>query len=200
MPEIEYRSTKTLRFHLPTGDEKQEKELRGYASTFNQPYEVDGVIETISPCAFNRTLGEEPDVFALVSHDPSRVIARTSNGTLSLRVDETGLAVTIKPVNTQDGRDVITLVETGTLDAMSFGFVVCDDQIEMRGGRVYRAITDLQLHEVSVVAFPANKQAKISMRSREQADKLLLPQPTVVRGSMLRMFSHPLAKFLHRSR
>ena len=69
--------------------------LVGYASTFNQPYSVERVLETIDRRAFDRTLVEQPDVFALIGHDQSRVIARTKNGTLSLLPDETGLRVEI---------------------------------------------------------------------------------------------------------
>lgn len=197
MLEIEYRSTKSLEFRAPCADCKEAAtELLGYASTYDQPYEVDGMIETISRGAFDKTLEGKPDVFALISHDPSRVIARTSNGTLQLVADEHGLRTIIKPINTQDGRDLVTLVETGTLDAMSFGFIVRDDKIEMRDGRIHRAITDLELHEVSVVAFPANSNARISVRSKERAAELMKKQVIEVRGTNLRrIFVHPLAPF-----
>ena len=142
MFEIEYRNKQKLELRCA---ENQPTELLGYASTYEQPYEVDGMIETITRGAFDNTLKSKPDVFALISHDPSRVIARTSNGTLKLVADEHGLRTIIRPINTQDGRDLVTLVETGTLDAMSFGFIVRDDKIEMRDGKVHRAITDLEL-------------------------------------------------------
>lgn len=193
MFEIEYRNKQKLELRCA---ENQPTELLGYASTYEQPYEVDGMIETITRGAFDNTLKGKPDVFALISHDPSRVIARTSNGTLKLVADEHGLRTIIRPINTQDGRDLVTLVETGTLDAMSFGFIVRDDKIEMRDGKVHRAITDLELHEVSVVAFPANDKARISVRSRERAAELVKAQAQEIRGTTFRrFFVHPLANF-----
>lgn len=170
MSELEYRARKDLELRCPHGEMR---ELIGYASTFNSPYEVDGMIETISPVAFTRTLREKPDVFALIGHDTSRVVGRTTNGSLSLSTDAQGLRVSIKPVDTQEGRDLVTLVRTGTLDSMSFGFIVRDDEIEMRNGMVHRSITDLDLHEVSVVAMPANSQARISARAKTRADALI---------------------------
>jgi len=186
--DMEYRSNRGLEVRCPSN---QPTELVGYASTFNQPYEVDGVIETISEGAFDNTLKGSPDVFALVSHDPSRVIARSKNGTLKLMSDATGLKVNIKPVNTQEGRDLVTLIETGTIDAMSFGFIVKKDDLVMRDGRVHRAITEVELHEVSCVAFPANNQAVISVRSRERANFLLHPHKKLIR----RFIINPLATF-----
>lgn len=197
MPEIEYRSTKSLEFVPPCDDcEEAVTELLGYASTYDQPYEVEGMVETISRGAFNKTLEGKPDVFALISHDPSRVVARTSNGTLQLFADERGLRTIIKPINTQDGRDLVTLVETGTLDAMSFGFIVKDDKIEMREGRIHRAILEVELHEVSVVAFPANANAKISVRCKEQMTQLLAKEIKLENKVVRRFLVNPLATFL----
>jgi len=150
-----------------------QKTLVGYASTFDHPYPVDMVTEIIDRKAFTRTLQEKPDVYALVGHDPARVLGRTKNGTLSLTVDERGLKCEIVPVDTQEARDVVALVESGTLDAMSFGFKVKDQKFEYRDGGVHRRIMDCELHEVSVVAFPANPDAKLSTRDRAEVRSLL---------------------------
>lgn len=144
--------------------------LVGYASTFNQPYSVERVQETIDRRAFDRTLVEQPDVFALIGHDQSRVIARTKNGTLSLLPDETGLRVEISQVDTTESRDAFALVESGTIDSMSFGFSVVDQKFENRDGVVHRRITDVNLYEVSLVAFPANPAATLSKRARDLAE------------------------------
>lgn len=171
--DIEYRSLKRLEVRQIDDAERPRIELAGYASTFGSPYEVEGMVETIERSAFDRTLREKPDVFAFIGHDPSRPIARTTNGSLVLGTDDHGLRATIMPIDTQEGRDAVTLVQTGTLDAMSFGFIVKDDKIELRDGKIHRQITDLDLHEVSIVAFPANPTARISVRCKSQAEKLL---------------------------
>jgi HK97 family phage prohead protease len=174
MSEIEYRTVRTI--EIRDASEDAPLELAGYASTFNAPYEVDGMTETIAAGAFHRTLREKPDVFAFIGHDPNRVIARTTNGSLALSQDEHGLRVIMRPIDTQDGRDAATLVRTGTLDSMSFGFIVKDDAIELRDGRMHREIRDVELHEVSIVAFPANANARISTRARERAEQIMHEQ------------------------
>ena len=144
--------------------------LVGYASTFDQPYSVERVQETIDRRAFDRTLVEQPDVFALIGHDQSRVIARTKNGTLSLLPDEVGLRVEISQVDTTESRDAFALVESGTIDSMSFGFSVVAVSLKNREGVVHRRITDVNLYEVSRVAFPANPAATLSKRARDLAE------------------------------
>lgn len=146
--------------------------LVGYASTFATPYPVERVMETIDRRAFDRTLREMPDVFALMGHDQSRIIARTKNGTLQLRSDDVGLRVEITPVDTTESRDAFALVQSGTIDSMSFGFRVVDQKFDTRDGQVFRNITDLDLYEVSLVAFPANPSARLSSRARELAQRM----------------------------
>ena len=154
--------------------------LVGYAATFNQPYPVESVMETIDRSAFDRTLREMPDVFALIGHDQSRVIARTKNGTLALQPDQRGLRVTISPVETQESRDAFALVSSGTIDAMSFGFRVKDQKFDRRDGEVHRLITDVDLFEVSLVAFPANPEARLSQRARDLARASVMPVPFIL--------------------
>lgn len=154
--------------------------LVGYAATFNQPYPVESVMETIDRAAFDRTLREMPDVFALIGHDQSRVIARTKNGTLGLQPDQRGLRVTISPVDTQESRDAFALVSSGTIDAMSFGFRVKDQKFDRRDGAVHRLITDVDLFEVSLVAFPANPEARLSQRARDLARASVMPVPFIL--------------------
>jgi len=154
--------------------------LVGYAATFNQPYPVESVMETIDRSAFDRTLREMPDVFALIGHDQSRVIARTKNGTLALQPDQRGLRVTISPVDTQESRDAFALVSSGTIDAMSFGFRVKDQKFDRRDGAVHRLITDVDLFEVSLVAFPANPEARLSQRARDLARASVMPVPFIL--------------------
>jgi len=153
--------------------------LVGYASTFDQPYSVERVQETIDRRAFNRTLVEQPDVFALIGHDQSRVIARTKNGTLSLLPDEVGLRVEISQVDTTESRDAFALVESGTIDSMSFGFSVVDQKFENRDGVVHRKIMDVNLYEVSLVAFPANPAATLSKRARDLAECAVLNRRSI---------------------
>ena len=149
-------------------DDDEDKEraapstLRGYASTFNDEYEVFGVTESVQRGAFARSLREHPDVFALLGHDMNRVVARTKNDSLRLREDKHGLEVEIRMIDTPDSRAAFDLVRTGTLDAMSFGFTIREQKLKLNNGQVQRILTDVDLFEVSLVAMPANPNAAIS--------------------------------------
>jgi uncharacterized protein len=168
MTDIETRSFR-VPFELRTDGENQT--IVGYASTFDQPYPVDMVTEIIDRSAFTRTLSEKPDVYALIGHDPSRILGRTKNGTLSLSIDERGLKCVITPVMTRDAEDTLKLIASGCIDAMSFGFKVVKQAFGYADGKTTRRITDLELHEVSCVAFPANENATLSLRAKQMARK-----------------------------
>ena len=74
--------------------------IEGYFAVFGSRYELwEGAYETIEPGAFDgQTNG---DVRALVNHDTTLVLGRTTAGTLSLRVDERGLWGSVT-INQQD--------------------------------------------------------------------------------------------------
>ena len=73
-----------------TREENGNLTIEGYFAVFGSEYRMwENAVETIAPEAFDDTLGD--DVRALVNHDTTLVLGRTSAGTLSLRVDERGL-------------------------------------------------------------------------------------------------------------
>lgn len=138
--------------------------LAGYAAVFNSDADIGGWwIERISPGAFADAIST--DVRALVDHDHGRLIGRTTAGTLRLREDSRGLAVEIDLPDTSDGRDVGTLVSRGDLSGMSFGFVVTKQSWDETVDPPVRTIEKVDLHEVSVVAFPAYDATEIALRS-----------------------------------
>jgi len=165
------------------GDEEDEDEngaapslLRGYASTWNDEYAIDGVTESVQRGAFSRSLKERPDVFALLGHDMNRVVARTKNGSLRLREDREGLQVEIERIDTPDSRAAFDLVKTKTLDAMSFGFTIREQKLKVGGGQIHRILTDIDLFEVSLVAMPANPNTNVSASARALKRSLFIPR------------------------
>jgi HK97 family phage prohead protease len=159
----EYRATRELELRQEPGEPLK---IRGYAAVFNQLSEpLFGFRERILPGAFKNSING--DVRALVGHDPKRIIGRTKSGTLRLWENDHGLRVEIDPANTQDGRDTVESIRRGDLDQMSFGF-----QVEQNGqrwnreqGESIRELVDVDLFDVSVVAFPAYTQTEVSVRS-----------------------------------
>ena len=145
--------------------EDDQRTLEGYASVFNVATDLGRFSETIERGAFSRAISEEHDVRALVDHDSGRVLGRTKNGTLELREDKRGLFSRIHLPDTQEARDLATLIKRGDLDGMSFGFTVERDRWEKQEDRQMRFIEDVNLFEVSVVAFPAYEDTDVALRA-----------------------------------
>lgn len=159
-----------------------EKIVSGYATTFNQPYELyrsswDGytyiVMEQVDPKAFDET--DMSDVIMQYNHE-GRVFARTSNGTMELDPDEHGLHVRANLGGTEIGRQLYEEIEGGYTDKMSFGFRVGKDKREETEERdedngtttvtILRTIlTVSKLYDVSAVSIPANDGTSISSRN-----------------------------------
>ena len=146
--------------------------VEGYASTFNQPYELyrDGdyiVYEQIDARAFDET--DMSDVIMQYNHE-GRVFARNSNGTLTLTSDEKGLRIRADLGGTEIGRQLYEEIKGGYTDKMSFGFRVGEDRREITENAdnitVMRTITKIEkLYDVSAVSLPANDATSISARS-----------------------------------
>ena len=146
------------------------KKIGGYAALFNSETTIgDWFREVIAPGAFSDAVKQ--DVRALLDHDSGRVIGRTSAGTLRLKQDDKGLAVEIDLPDTTDGRDAAVLIERGDLSGMSFGFIVTKEEWDETGDVPLRTIKAVDLHEVSVVAFPAYEDTSIAMRSLDEVRK-----------------------------
>lgn len=139
--------------------------LVGYAAVFNSKSVDMGFYEIVAPGAFSRALSSGIDVRALAHHDSSSVIGRRKAGTLRLEEDAKGLRVEIDLPDTSHGRDIRESVARGDLDGMSFGFSVRDAAWETQDGEDVRILKDVEVYEVSVVAFPAYEGTEVSVRS-----------------------------------
>jgi hypothetical protein len=169
MNDIEIRTVKEIRVE---GGASGKPKISGYAAVFNSKSEdLGGFVEVIQPGAFTRTLAEGADVRALVGHDASRVIGRNRSGTLDVFEDEHGLRVEIDPPDTTVGRDIVESVRRGDIDSMSFGFIVETDSWNTEDGQEVRTLEDVELLEVSVVAWPAYQDTEVSVRSLEIVKK-----------------------------
>ena len=151
---------------IRTGDEQ--RTVVGYAAVFGSAADIGGQFrEIIAPGAFRDAVSG--DVRALIDHDSGRVIGRTKAGTLRLSEDDVGLAVEIDLPDTQDGRDLATLIARGDISGMSFGFIVTRQQWDETGDIPTRTIEAVDLREVSAVAFPAYDGTSIALRALETA-------------------------------
>lgn len=141
---------KDFRLKLKTLEE--DGTFEGYASTFGN-VDLDG--DRVDPAAFNRTLknfrGEVPILF---DHDPGRPIGVTTEMTTDAR----GLRIKGRLVlGTAAGREAYELLKARALKGLSIGVQVVKEGWD--GG--VRVLKELRLHEISLVAIPADPFAEV---------------------------------------
>jgi HK97 family phage prohead protease len=152
---------------LRFADGEQPNRLVGYAAVFDSlSADLGGFKERIKPGAFRTSVTGSTDVRALVDHDPSKLLGRTSSGTLRMAEDEHGLRVEIDLPDTSYAKDVRTMVQRRDIRGMSFGFKVRDggQRFSKEGGQVVRELSDLDLREVTVTSIPAYGATSLTLR------------------------------------
>ena len=143
--------------------------IEGYFVVFNSETELfSGAYEEIAPEAFDKTLSN--DIRALINHDTNLVLGRNKAGTLELKVDSRGLWGSIKiNENDTDAMNLYERVKRGDVDQCSFGFNIIREDTEFRDdGTVKWIIREVDLHEVSVVTFPAYESTGVQARMKEK--------------------------------
>ncbi|MBR2654675.1 MAG: HK97 family phage prohead protease [Lachnospiraceae bacterium] len=167
------RQVRSIASKFETRESGEERKIEGYFAVFNSNYDIwDDMSESIAPGAFTNTLAD--DIRALVNHDSTLVLGRTTAHTLELRQDEHGLWGSIS-VNPKDA-DAVNLyerVKRGDVSQCSFGFDIVKQESEVRDdGHVHWTIREVKLYEVSCVTFPAYEETNVSARSKERDDIL----------------------------
>ena len=147
-------------------DEDEGRVVTGYAAVFDESTRIGEVDEVISRDAFSDSLND--DVVALFNHDMNMVLARSTGGegTLRMEIDEKGLKYTFRLGNQTYARDLEESIARGDIKGSSFAFTVREDQYERQdNGRYLRRIEKIgRLIDVSVVSVPAYPQTSVAMR------------------------------------
>jgi uncharacterized protein len=156
-----------------TVDASAAEAVVGYAAKFNVRSEPLGdFIEIIEPGAFDDVLGN--DVVALFNHDPNKVLARTTAGSLRLSVDDIGLRYEFDLADDDCSEQVAAYISDGRVTQSSFAFDVASggDRWERQAdGLVLRTITKFRrLYDVSPVTYPAYPDATVALRSAAFAE------------------------------
>jgi uncharacterized protein len=141
--------------------------LEGYFALYENETELfDGIFEIITKGAFDNTLGN--DIRALWNHNTQYVLGRNKSGTLELKTDDKGLFGVVKLPKTQYAQDLYTLVQRGDVDQASFGFnILAEDLEELADGGYRWRLNEVDLHEISVVTFPAYENTSVQARARQ---------------------------------
>lgn len=163
------RQVRSLPQNFKTRDADGKLYIEGYFAVFDSPYPLwDGAEEVVKPGAFEGVLTQ--DVRALVNHDTTLVMGRTTAGTLLLKQDETGLWGQIE-VN-RDDTDAMNLyarVQRGDVSQCSFGFdIERETFVDLGDGRCRWEIEKVDpLYEVSVCTFPAYEATSVNARKQQ---------------------------------
>jgi len=139
--------------------------VEGYASNFDVEYDLGYFKESVARGAFDDVM--QDDVRFLLNHTGAP-LARTTNGTLELSVDETGLKYRAALADTQDGRDLYKLIKRGDITQSSFAFTIDND--EWSEDRSTRTITKIgRLLDTSAVTYPASPSTTVAARNMAAA-------------------------------
>ncbi len=187
--------TRTLLKQLELRDADKSKHpksigtLDGRVANWNvRSVDFGGFFEELAPNCFSRSLkmkDDRHDVRALYAHDKTRVLGRSSAGTLECGEDELGLWMRAHLIDTTDGRDAIKNVEAGNLNAMSFGFLPMEKPIWKRDGAdMIRRVEHAHLFEVSIVAWAQYPETELAVR---ELNEFKAGQPVVKTGMPLRL-------------
>lgn len=191
--------------------EEDEKRVKGYASTFNEPYTLFSddeyeLREIIDENAFDNC--DMSDVIMQYNHE-GRVFARQKNGTLNLTIDKpTGLFINADLGGTELGNQVYEEIRGGYTDKMSIGFTVdraadiwTRETVDGVTVETRRIMAVKRLFDVSAVSIPANPNTSIesvSVRALVDGaiDKLKAERLEAARVELERRRAEIKAKFI----
>lgn len=138
--------------------------LSGYAARFGvRSVDLGGYVEEIAPGTFSKSLASGKDIKMLLDHDSGYVMGSTAAGTLRVWEDAIGLAFEVDAgTDRQWAADAVRTVDRGDMRGMSFGFYVKNDDWK-DGPQLVRVLREVDLFEVSAVAFPAYPAAGVKV-------------------------------------
>jgi hypothetical protein len=145
--------------------------IRGIAPPWDSlSSDLGGFREKFAPTAFDKVLAKKRlDVPLLFNHDDSKILARTTNGTLRIEKTDKGLAYEADPVATPTAAEVLTLIRSKTIFGSSFAFTVNEkgeSWDEDGRGNVTRTINEASgLYDLSPVTRAAYPSSALSARS-----------------------------------
>jgi HK97 family phage prohead protease len=161
--------------------------VEGYALKFERWSDVMGFWFPFQEIISRNALDEADmnNVVALINHDPSYPLARTTVnqdvGRLELTVDNIGLRFKFQPTDTTYAKDLMENVRAGVVNQCSFAFSLAEDDTadewtyDEEAGIYRRRINKFaRIYDISIVTTPAypDTEAVIGQRSKEKVEKL----------------------------
>lgn len=156
---------KTKDFALQVKDLSEEGTFEGYGSIFGN---VDSYGEIVVPGAFGESLArhrrEGTKPLMLWQHNPDNPIGVWED----LAEDGKGLRGTGRLLlDVQAGREAYSRVKAGAVQGLSIGY----REIETEPDGNNRKLKKLDLMEISIVSFPANRRARVDAVKSERMEE-----------------------------
>lgn len=178
--------TRTAQTEWQVREDAENPTIEGYFAVFNSNYEMGfDMSESIAPGAFTNSISG--DIRALINHDTTLVLGRTTAHTLEVRQDERGLwgKISINPKDT-DAMNLYERVKRGDVSQCSFGFEIVSEETDFRDdGSIHWTITEARVHEVSVCTFPAYEDTGVKARA-ELKEELIQRKNEAWKAQMLK--------------
>ena len=166
--------------------------IAGYAAKFNTlSRNLGGFIETIAPGFFNETINRGIDVAATANHNPNILLGKTSNGTLKLKIDDTGFHYEAQGnLKKQSVRDLVADIERRDVTQSSFGFKLVDDSWgATEENYPLRTLVSGLTYDVGPATLPVYVDTSVALRSLEVLTELSLDDlVAAARADELRSF------------
>lgn len=140
--------------------------VSGTAIVFNQPSEPIPFIEYIERHAlddvdFSKTL-------LLYAHDYNKILARADSGTLTTKIDDSGLHFVAKLPNTTLANDVREDINAGNLKGCSFGFTIADGgdryDTDSKGQTIHYVDKIDSVSELTITTIPAYNETSVQVQ------------------------------------
>lgn len=178
--------TRTAQTEWQVREDTENPTIEGYFAVFNSNYEMGfDMSESIAPGAFTNSISG--DIRALINHDTTLVLGRTTAHTLEVRQDERGLwgKISINPKDT-DAMNLYERVKRGDVTQCSFGFEIVSEETDFRDdGSIHWTITEARVYEVSVCTFPAYEDTGVKARA-ELKEELIQRKNEAWKAQMLK--------------
>jgi HK97 family phage prohead protease len=163
------RETRSFSLEMKANDDGS---VEGYGSVFSV---IDTYADIMAKGSFVKSLNEHKSAGTMPAmlwqHDSDKPIGVWTE----MIEDEKGLKVKGKlALDTEKGKEAHTLLKMGALNGLSIGFISREWTYDAKTD--IRTLTDVDLWEVSLVTFPANKKSRIT--SVKRAD---IPQITTLK-------------------
>lgn len=182
-PELRFASE--LRAELVRRDGQDWYQVEGYASAFEQPYEMYDMFgpynEIVSAGAADATLGASPEVVYRFNH-AGTPMAGTRNGRLQLWADSTGLGdrAWLNPKRA-DAQLLIQAIEDADVREQSFMFRITSGQWSPDYTEYRINSFDLDRGDVGPVTYGANPHTSVSARAGQFLADISALSPLVAR-------------------